>query len=92
MTNGNLEALAGEYEAASGVVDRIDKGLHAIQTPAIVIQGKQDRFVKPVYGRRLARDLPQARLEMLYGGHMQPHDHPAAIAAAARSLLSRPLS
>jgi pimeloyl-ACP methyl ester carboxylesterase len=86
MTTGNLKALAGEYLAAGGVVERIDHGLHAIEVPAAVIQGEQDHLVKQVYGRRLAAELPHARLTLLYGGHMQPYVHPAAIAAAIRSL------
>ncbi len=90
MTAGNLEALAGEYLAAGGVVKQIDKGLHSIHVPAIVIQGTKDNLVPPTYGRHLAADLPGARLEMLYGGHMQPYYHPAAIAAAVRSLQARP--
>jgi pimeloyl-ACP methyl ester carboxylesterase len=86
MTRGNLEALAGEYLAADGSVSRIDRGLKAIQTRAVVIQGNDDKLVRPVHGRLLAAQLPHARLEMLYGGHMQPYDHPGAIAAAVRSL------
>ncbi|MFI4992155.1 MAG: alpha/beta fold hydrolase [Solirubrobacterales bacterium] len=86
MTPGNLKALAGEYLAAGGVVEQVDRGLKAIEMPAIVIQGDADQLVKPIYGRRLAAALPHARLEMLYGGHMQPYDHPAAIAAAVRSV------
>ena len=86
MTTGNLKALAGEYLAAGGVVEQIDRGLKAIETPAVVIQGEEDQLVKPIYGRRLAAALPHARLEMLYGGHMQPYDHPAAIAIAVGSL------
>jgi len=85
-TTGNLKALAGEYLAAGGVVEQIDRGLKAIETPAVVIQGEEDQLVKPIYGRRLAAALPHARLEMLYGGHMQPYDHPAAIAIAVGSL------
>jgi pimeloyl-ACP methyl ester carboxylesterase len=86
MTHGNLEALAGEYLAAGSVIDRLDRGLRAIEVPAVVIQGEQDHLVKQMYGRRLASELPHARLMMLYGGHMQPYVHPAAIAAAVQSL------
>lgn len=86
MTTGNLKALAGEYLAAGGVVEHIDKGLKAIETPAVVIQGEEDQLVKPIYGRRLAAELPHAHLVMLYGGHMQPYEHPAVIAAAVQSL------
>jgi pimeloyl-ACP methyl ester carboxylesterase len=51
-----------------------------------VIQGEQDELVNPSHGRKLAATLPHARLVMVHGGHMQPYDHPAAIAAAVDSL------
>jgi pimeloyl-ACP methyl ester carboxylesterase len=86
MTRGNLEAFAGEMLAANGVVAQIDRGLASISTPAIVIQGNADELVAPIRGRRLAAALPHARLVMLHGGHMQPYDHPVAIATAVRAL------
>lgn len=86
MTHGNLEAFAGEQLAANGVVARVDKGLGAIDVPAVVIQGDADRLVKPTYGRRLASSLPEARLQMLPGGHMAPYTHPGAVAAAVQSI------
>ena len=64
--------------------------LRAIRTPAVVIQGDDDELVNPTHGRRLAADLPNSRLVMVYGGHMQPYDHPAAIAAAVQSVSSAP--
>ena len=86
MTHGNLEAWAGETLAANGVIAQIDKHLGAIRVPAVVIQGDDDELVKPMYGRRLAAELPNARLVMVYGGHMQPYDHPATIAVAVASV------
>jgi pimeloyl-ACP methyl ester carboxylesterase len=86
MTHGNLEALAGEYEAAGGVVAKIDRRLRSIEAPAIVIQGSEDHLVASLYALRLAARLPHARLQMLSGGHMQPYDHPSVIAEAVRSL------
>jgi pimeloyl-ACP methyl ester carboxylesterase len=68
------------------VIAQIDKGLGAVETPAVVIQGEQDELVNQSHGRKLAATLPHARLVMLYGGHMQPYDHPAAIADAVQSL------
>ncbi|MGH2833510.1 MAG: alpha/beta fold hydrolase, partial [Solirubrobacteraceae bacterium] len=65
MTRGNLEALSGEYLAAGSVITQIDTGLKSINTPAVVIQGNDDKLVKPMYGRRLAAQLSRARLEML---------------------------
>ena len=90
MTQGNLEAWAGEILAANGVIAQVDMHLRAIRTPAVVIQGDDDELVNPTHGRRLAADLPNSRLVMVYGGHMQPYDHPAAIAAAVQSVSSAP--
>lgn len=90
LTHGNLEALAGERLAAGGVVDRLDRRLASISAPAVVIQGDRDELVKPVYGRRLARELPHARLVLVSGGHMVPYTHPDVVAGAARSLLGGP--
>jgi pimeloyl-ACP methyl ester carboxylesterase len=86
MTHGNLEAWAGETLAADGVIAQVDKHLDEIHTPAVVIQGKDDELVNPMFGRHLASALPDARLVMLYGGHMQPYDHPATIATAIQSI------
>jgi pimeloyl-ACP methyl ester carboxylesterase len=91
MTRGNLEALAGEYLAAGGATTQIDRGLDTIEIPSVVIQGDADKFVEPIYGRRLAAALPDARLVMVHGGHMQPYDHPAAIAAAILSIAEEPV-
>jgi pimeloyl-ACP methyl ester carboxylesterase len=51
-----------------------------------VIQCDDDELVHPVHGRELAATLPEAHLEMVNGGHMQPYDHPVAIASAVQSL------
>lgn len=86
MTKGNLEAWAGEMLAANGVVAQIDKGLSGIKAPTVVVQGEGDELVKPVHGRELAAVLPDSHLVMVHGGHMQPYDHPAAIAAAVQMI------
>jgi pimeloyl-ACP methyl ester carboxylesterase len=89
MTKGNLEAYGGEELEANGVFERIDKRLATIDVPAIVIQGDHDELVKPRYGRRLATELPRARLEMIPGGHMAPYTHPYAVAAAVGAVEAR---
>ncbi len=86
MKHGNLEAIAGERLAANGVIEGINRGLRGINVPAIVIQGASDQLVKPQCGRRLAATLPNARLEMVSGGHMAPYTHPNVIAAAVQAL------
>lgn len=86
MKRGNLEAWAGETLHANGVIEALDRRLSEVHTPAVVIQGASDKLVKPACGRRLAATLPNARLEMVAGGHMAPYTHPKTIAEAVRAL------
>lgn len=83
----DIDAYAGEQLHADGVIADVDKRLAAIAAPAVVVQGREDQFVKPEHGRRLAVLLPHARLAMVSGGHMAPYVHPAVVAAAVRQLL-----
>jgi pimeloyl-ACP methyl ester carboxylesterase len=86
LKHGNLEAFAGETLAANGVIEELNRGLHHIHTPAIVIQGDEDKLVKPACGRRLAASLPNARLQMVSGGHMVPYTHPEVVAGAVETI------
>jgi pimeloyl-ACP methyl ester carboxylesterase len=86
MQSGNLKAYSGEELEANGVFDQIDPRLGSIRIPAIVIQGEQDKLVKPKYGRKIAATLPDSHLEMVHGGHMAPYTHPYAIAAAVSAV------
>lgn len=90
MKQANLEAWAGEMLAANGVVSSVNRRLRAIRSPAVVIQGEQDRLVEPACGRRLAATLPHARLVMVGGGHMAPYTHPGTVAAAVESFEKHP--
>jgi len=90
MKHDDLDAFAGEQLHADGVIDGVDKGLASLNTPAVVIHGEDDRFVKVERGRRLAALLPHARLEIVSGGHMAPYVHPAVVAAAVRELVATP--
>ena len=86
MKRGNLEAWAGESLVALNVIDAVNRGLRSIVTPAVVIEGDHDNFVKPQCAEQLAATLPHARLEMVSGGHMAPYTHPATIAAAVEAV------
>lgn len=90
MQHGDLDAYAGEQLHADGVIAAVDAKLRTLRTPAIVVQGAGDRLVKARYGRRLAAELPNARLAMQSGGHMQTYVHPAAVAAAIFDMIERP--
>jgi pimeloyl-ACP methyl ester carboxylesterase len=86
LKHGNLEAYAGEVLAANKEIDTVNRGLGALRVPTIVIQGAQDKLVKPQCGQSIAASVPGAKVQMVPGGHMAPYTHPAAVAAAATSL------
>lgn len=86
LKHGNLEAYAGETLAAGKEIEAVNRGLAGIRVPTIVIQGAQDKLVKPQCGHSIAASVPGAQLEMVPGGHMAPYTHPAAVAAAVQSL------
>jgi len=83
MQQSDLDALAGERLAANDEMERLDEQLGAIAVPAVVIQARGDELVAPAIGRRLARELPRARLVEVPGGHMVPLVHPVVVAEAA---------
>jgi pimeloyl-ACP methyl ester carboxylesterase len=86
MQQEDLDAYAGEQLAADDAIARLDRGLSAIDVPAVVIQGERDELVKPIHGRRIAAALPDAQLTMVSGGHMATYVHPGVVAAAVRRL------
>jgi pimeloyl-ACP methyl ester carboxylesterase len=87
LKHGNLEAYAGEILHADKEVDGVTNGLAGVRVPTVVIQGEQDKLVKPQCGRSIAASVHGARLQMVPGGHMAPYTHPAAVAAAVASLV-----
>jgi pimeloyl-ACP methyl ester carboxylesterase len=86
LKHGNLEAYAGEILAASREIETVNHGLAGIRVPAIVVQGAQDKLIKPQCGRSIAASVPGAELRMVPGGHMAPYTHPATVAAAVEGL------
>jgi len=59
-----------------------------VRAPTLVIWGTHDRVVPVVAGRRLAREIAGARLELLSAGHAPQEDAPAAVTVAVRRFLS----
>lgn len=82
MQPEDLEALAGERLKVNDVIAGVDRRLPSIRARAVVIQGEGDKLVPPKYGRAIAAALPNARLEMVPGGHMVTYVHPRVVAAA----------
>ncbi len=59
-----------------------------VRCPTLVVWGTHDRMVPVNAGRRLAREIPAARLELLAAGHAPQEERPGELA----SVLSRFLS
>lgn len=65
--------------------------LPSLQTPALILWGENDAFQLADYGRRLAWDLPRARLEMIPGGgHFCLLERPLEVAAQLAAFLDAP--
>jgi len=61
--------------------------LKSVQAPALLIWGKEDRTVPVELGRRLAKDLPDARLEELDAGHVPNQERPEQVLELMRGFL-----
>lgn len=90
MRHEDLDALAAERLAADDVIAGVDRQLPEIDTPTIVIQGKDDQLVAAEHGRQIATELPHARYVPVPGGHMVPLVHPGVVASAARASAADP--
>ena len=80
-----LLAMSASPQAAEG-----PEGLDRITVPVLILWGEQD-FVLPLrHGRRLARDLPNAHLEIVPGaGHLPNEERPERVNALMLEFLSR---
>ncbi len=69
-----------------------DKGLrkriHRVAAPTLIIWGKQDALMPPVYAEEFKTLIPHARVEMIdKAGHMAPLEQPATIAQMVRDFV-----
>jgi len=72
-----------------------DKGLklriHRIKAPTLLLWGKQDRLIPPVYADAFASRIPGARVEMFeQAGHMLPLEQTARAIDAIATFLGQP--
>jgi pimeloyl-ACP methyl ester carboxylesterase len=71
-----------------------DKGLkkrvHRIQVPTLVVWGKEDRIVPPVYAEEFVRRIPGARAETVdQAGHAPHLEQPDAVVRLVRDFLGK---
>ena len=63
------------------------EGLERLTCPALLLWAQRDPYIPPVYGRRLAARLPNARLEeVVDAGHWAWIDRPELVGRVARAL------
>ena len=62
--------------------------LPRVHAQALVVWGRSDRLLPVAHGRRLARDLPNARLEIVDSGHSPHEEVPAVFAKIAHEFLA----
>jgi pimeloyl-ACP methyl ester carboxylesterase len=61
--------------------------LKSVRAPALLLWGKDDRTVPVELGRRLAKDLPDARLVELDAGHIPNQERPEEVLREMREFL-----
>ena len=71
-----------------------DKGLkkriHRVQAPTLLLWGKEDRLVPPVYADEFTRRLPGARVQMVDQAAHAPHlEQPETVARIVREFVKR---
>jgi pimeloyl-ACP methyl ester carboxylesterase len=61
---------------------RLPQHLHRVEAPCLVLWGRQDKLIPLAHAEYYAKQLPNARLEVIdHCGHMLPFEHPEEFAA-----------
>jgi pimeloyl-ACP methyl ester carboxylesterase len=71
-----------------------DRGLknraHRIAAPALIVWGKDDRIIAPVYAQEFAKRIAGARVELIdKAGHLPHLERPDAVIKAVRGFVAR---
>jgi pimeloyl-ACP methyl ester carboxylesterase len=79
-------AFVVEQRALFAELPVLEGRLGEIAVPTTIVAGSADRVVPPAAARRLAAQIPEAKLVMIDGaGHLLPHQHARVVADAVRS-------
>jgi len=86
MQSDDLKAYADEEINFPDAVKPTQAGLSKIAVPAYILQGKQDKMVDPSTATKLSHTLPNVKATVFVpGGHAQPFENPAAVAAQIKA-------
>ena len=68
---------------------RLAKRLYRQTAETLIVWGKCDRFIEPVYAERWQELLPSAEIALVSeAGHMLPYEQPEAVLEALRKFLA----
>jgi len=68
---------------------RLSKRLYRLNAPTLLIWGRQDKLIPPVYGERFQQLIPSAQLVVIdAAGHMVPYEQPEKTAAEIERFLA----
>jgi pimeloyl-ACP methyl ester carboxylesterase len=68
---------------------RLSKRLYRQTADTLIVWGRDDKFIPPVYAERFKELLPSAQIAWIEGaGHMAPYEQPDAVAKAITLFLS----
>lgn len=69
------------------ILEDLSGSAQKIDTPTLLIWGKNDAAAPLSDGERLVRLIPQAKLEVLDGGHFIHHERPEEVASLIRNFI-----
>ncbi len=83
-------AREAAYATVRGLLDTrsLVARLPRVTVPTLVVWGRDDRWVPMAHGRRLARELPKSRFEVLECGHSPPEECASAFADVTTAFLA----
>ena len=68
---------------------RLSKRLYRLTAPTLVLWGKSDALIPPVYAERFRALIPQEKLALIdQAGHMIPYEQPAEFVRLTTAFLS----
>ena len=85
-------ALYADYPGNRDLYPVLHETFRRHSVPLLAIWGENDEIFGPDGARAFARDLPDARIELLDGGHFLLESHLAAVAASMREFLADALT
>ncbi len=92
VTNGDGYTIARFLESAKRNEDALDGRLAGLKIPTLVVWGEQDRLLPLATGRRFAREIAGARLQIIpNGGHDVQLENAQLFNQALLAFLAEPL-